>query len=607
MAFTNNSDFYVAIHDAGINRIIKHVMRQRPSIFNYGTAMLLSRPELLCKEIDVAPDVISAGNPIITVLPPLPVIGTSLALNYCIQATIGEVDFHSGNVFSLPPELDPLASQRYAVHFQSCAGIGCPPKDISIPGTPTYRFSDARSYSAKDEETGMFTHIQKEITVLPTSRLNCFCIDLFATGCVKVAGSSGYQKMLLGVDGIEIVDLRPEGLENSIECYSLLALNQGILPVVGEAISNVAFDVINLPDSLGQLRVSASPTVPNNPAIEDDQLKAFINLDNIDLNITVAPTTCGGAGGGGGGSGTITRTTRSRTRSGIFDLTAAISEKTFKKIFEAVVQAFSFSCSDGASWGPFSANYAVAAHLEGGSVDLKNNGTITVSELDIKWDTLSLDLCIDIPEVCVGGFCIIPNPFDGCWVSAPSFCFFSASPDFCIPLNLSGLITSEITFSAGVQVFYGVGSGVPNRWQIVIVPTLPFDLDIIDIADTVGDLVENLIDAAIDMLLGGAPGWVKDLVKAILGPIDDIIRFILDIPDDIGEWLLDILTDLGVFDGLLNAFNGFLTNLVPPLEIEDPYPVLPAAGSLIPVKTPIDYIGVTINTDEMVIEGDIGN
>lgn len=607
MVFTSNSDFYVAIHDAGINRIIKHVMRQRPSFFNYGTSMLLSHPELLCKEIDVAPEVISAGNPMISVLGPLPVIGTSLGLNFCIQATVGEVDFHSGNIFSLPLELSPLPSQRFAVHFQACAGIGCPPRDISIPGAPSYRLSDAHSYSAKDEP-GMFTHMQQEVTVLPTSRLNCFCIDLFATGCVKVAGPSGYQKMLLGVDGIEIVDLRPEGLENSIECYALLALNQGILPIVGDAISNVAFDFIDLPDSLGQLRVSASTAVPNNPAIEDDQLKAFINLDNIDLNITVAPTVCGlGGSGGGSGGGTITKTTRSRTRTGIFDLTAAISEKTFKKIFDAVVKGFSFSCSDGGSFGPFSANYAVAAHLEGGSVELRNNGTIKVSELDIKWDTLSLDICFDIPEICVGGFCIIPNPFDGCWVRAPSFCFFSASPDFCIPLNLSGLITSEITFSAGVQVFYGVGSGMPNRWQVVIVPTLPFDLDIIDIADTVGDLVENLIDAAIDTLLGGAPSWVKDLVKAILGPIDDIIRFILDIPDDIGEWLLDLLTDLGVFDGLLDAFNGFLTDMVPPLEVEDPYPVLPAAGSLIPVKIPIDYLGVRINTDEMIIEGDIGN
>lgn len=605
MAFTNKSDVYVAIHDAGINRVIRHVMRQRPSLFNYGTSMLLSNPELLCKEIDIAPEVIAAGNPIIKVLPPLPVIGTSLGLNFCVQATKGEIDFHPGNVFSLPPELNPLASQRFAVHFQACAGIGCPSREVRIPGKPSYRTNDARS---PDNDFASLFPPQRDVTVVPTSRLDCFCLDLFATGRASVSGPVGYQKMLLGVDGIEIVDLRPEALENNIECYALLALNQGILPTIGETISNIAFDFIDLPDSLGKLRVSAATTVPNNPAIEDDQLKAFINVDNIELNITVPPTVCGAGGGGGGGGGpTITRTTKTRTRTGTFDLTAGISENMFAKIFDAVVKGFSFSCSDGGSFGPFSANYAVAAHLEGGSIELRNDGTIRVSELDVKWDTLSLNICFDIPEICVGGFCIIPNPFDDCLVRAPRFCLFGGSPDFCIPINLSGLITSEISFTAGVQIFYGIGSGVPNRWQIVIVPTLPFDLDIIDIADTVGDLVENLIDAAIDTLLGGAPDWAKDLFKAILGPVDDIIRFVLDIPDDIGEWLLDVLTGLGIFDVLLDALNGFLTDLVPPLEIEDPYPVLPASGGLIPVKIPIEYLGVRINTNEMVIEGDIGN
>jgi len=607
MALTNNSDLYVAIHDAGINRVIKHVMRQRPSLFNYGTSLLLSNSELLCKRIDVAPEVLEAGNPILKVLPPLPVLGTSLGLNFCVQATTGEIDFHPGNVFSLPPQLDPLLAQRFALHFQACAGLGCPPEEISIPRSPDYRLSGRQSSVADIPAT--FAQPQRDVTVVPTGSLECFCLDLFAIGNAKVAGPAGYQKMQLGVDGIEIVDLCPEGLENSIECYALLALNHGILPLIGETISNVAFDFIDLPDGLGTLRVSGSTAVPNNPAIEDDQLKTFVNLDYIDLDISIPPTVCGGGSGGGGGGGgpTITRTTKSRTRSGTFDLTAAVSEKTFEKMFEAVVQGFSFSCSDGGSWGPFSANYAIGAHLEGGSVELRNNGTITVSELDVKWDTLSLDICFDIPEVCVGGFCIIPNPFDECILRAPTFCLFSGSPDFCIPINLSGLITSEITFSAGVQVFYGVGSGVSNRWQIVIVPTLPFDLDIIDIADTVGDLVENLIDSAIDNLLGGFDDWVKDLFKAVLGPIDDILRFVLDIPDDVGEWLLDFLTGLGVFDLLLGALNGFLTDLLPPIEILDPLPVLPAAGGLIPVKIPIEYLGVRINTDEMVIEGDIGN
>lgn len=357
---------------------------------------------------------------------------------------------------------------------------------------------------------------------------------------------------------------------------------------------------------MGSLQISGSTAVPNNPAIEQNQLKAFIDLDQINLNINITPVDCKLPSGGGGGP-TITRTTRPRTRSGTFDLTAAISQKAFEKIFAAVVKGFKVLCADSGSFGPFSANYAAGAHLQGGSVDLRSNGTIHVSELDVKWDTLSLNLCVDIPEVCTPGGCIIPIPFDGCLLDVPSFCFFSASPDFCLPINLSGLITSEISFTAGIQVFYGTSPGLPNRWQIVIVPTLPFDLDIIDIADTVADLVTNAVNAAIDLLLAPLPDWARDVFKFLFGPIEDFIRTALDIPDDVGEWLLDALTDLGLFNGLLAALNGFLTSIVPPLEIEDPLPILPADGSLIPVKLPIEFIGVRITGDEMIIEGDLGN
>jgi hypothetical protein len=111
-------------------------MRQRPSLFNYGTSLLASNPEMLCERVDPAPEVVRNENPLVTVLDPLPVIGlsgfppgsigpTGLALNFGAQLSNGEIDFFQGNVFTLPPELSPLASQRLAVHFRVCAGIGC--------------------------------------------------------------------------------------------------------------------------------------------------------------------------------------------------------------------------------------------------------------------------------------------------------------------------------------------------------------------------------------------------------------------------------------------------------------------------------------------------
>jgi hypothetical protein len=39
LALTSNSDLYAAIRDEGINRVVKHIIRQRPSLFKYGTIL----------------------------------------------------------------------------------------------------------------------------------------------------------------------------------------------------------------------------------------------------------------------------------------------------------------------------------------------------------------------------------------------------------------------------------------------------------------------------------------------------------------------------------------------------------------------------------------
>jgi len=582
MTFTQNSDIYVAVQDAGINRVINHVMLQRPSLFNYGSILPVTNPRPICRDIRTVPQVVQANNPLITSMSPLPVIQTPLTLDYIAQLTKGAVDFFPGNAFTLPPELNPpLKNQQFAVNFEICAGLVCP------------------------------------LSTFPPRRerreIDCFCLNLFATGGCGITGIPGKQTISMNISGIEIPELKPDSMETAIECYALLALNRGILPKIGDAISSLVFNSIQLPDTIGSITLSASTTVPHNPAVEDNQLKAFINIDKITLNLPPSSP-------GNGSSGTVTRTTRSRNRAGTFDLTAALSSGAFEKIYTAVVKGFHFSKSGTGNFGPFSVSYEVAAHLEGGSFEMRDDGTIVIKELDVKWDKLKLSIGIDIPKFCVGGndVCVLPPwpscdvPLVGCGkcVTLPSFCFFEDRPDITIPIDLSGLITSEVSFSARLETFYGVGSGVPNRWQIVAVPTLPLDLDIIDIADTVGDLFKNLVQDAIDDLLksAGAPDWAIDLINGILGGIDNIIQVILDIPDDIGEWLIDMISQIGIFKSLLNDLYDYIAVKIPAaLEIEDPFQVLEKDGILIPVKIPIEFIGVNVNSHEIVIEGDVGN
>lgn len=311
-------------------------------------------------------------------------------------------------------------------------------------------------------------------------------------------------------------------------------------------------------------------------------------------------------------------------------LTIAASENTFKELFESIRDNFQLSKSDYKDFGRFSAGYNIQAHLEGGSVDLRADNTVQIKELDIKWDQLDFHLGLDIPEICIGGFCIIPSPFGGCWVRAPRWCLFEHDPDISLTLPLGGLITSEISVTGSLKTKYDIDPARPagmndwdaqdaspslaNHWQVYIDPQT-VDLDIFDIADIVGDLLENAVDAAVDNLLGFLPQWAKDLIKAILGPIIDLIRAILDIADDIQEWISDLLNvSFGLLDFILQLVADYFAKDNPIHEIEDPYPILEEAPNpntggfpmLIPVKIPIRDLTVSNDDKEMVISANIG-
>lgn len=309
-------------------------------------------------------------------------------------------------------------------------------------------------------------------------------------------------------------------------------------------------------------------------------------------------------------------------------LTVAANESTFTEIFNGVRDSLSFAKADSGSFGPFTAGYDIKAHLEGGSVDLRADNTVLVDELDIKWDKLDLTLGFDIPEICVGGFCIIPTPF-GCALRAPKLCVFDDNPDVSITLPLGG-ITSEITMAGRLVTRYFVHPARPpgmndwdaqettppvyNRWQIFLDPEF-VDIDPIDVADTVGDLLEAAVNAVVDDLLGFLPGWARKLIKAILGPIIDLIRAVLDIPDDIQEWVSDLLNvSFGLLDIITQFVLEYFAAKTPIAFVEDPFPILEAVANpndppptmLVAVKVPIRDFRV-FNTDtEMVLEANVG-
>lgn len=302
-------------------------------------------------------------------------------------------------------------------------------------------------------------------------------------------------------------------------------------------------------------------------------------------------------------------------------LTVAASEDAVREMFNVLRDKFTFAKADSGDFGPFSASYDLAFHLENGTLDLRNDNTVRIKELDIIWDKLIFGLGFDIPEICVGGWCI-PMPWPIPDICLPELCVFSADPDVSISLDLSGVIRSEISITASPVVKYRIDPGrlgwmtdldaedanVPNKWQLFIDP-VSLDIDVFDVADIIGDLLEDAVEAVVDGLLGWLPGWARDIIKGILGSIIDLIRDILDIPDDIGEWISDLLgVSLGLFNVIATFVADYFAAQTPLHELEDPYPILEPVISvpLIPVKIPIRDLSVRVNDDEMLIEANVG-
>jgi len=270
MAFTDNCDLYAAIHEDGVNRVIGHIMRQRPSMFNYATADIAGNRELWCERVEFTTDVTKYGNPIFSIQQPIPVFGADsppVTLGFCAQLTKAELDFHPSNVISLPPELHPpLQKQRFALHFRVCGAIGCPSERVieAIPVLP--------------KQTAAALEVPSVPPVHVPGELDCFCLDVFVVGHFERALIAAQESLLGKVDGVEIVDIEPDGLESNLECYIRTAVSLVLRQKLAIPLATFFFSFPLFGMGTVVLTPTPNPPVANNPAIEDDQLKAFITM-----------------------------------------------------------------------------------------------------------------------------------------------------------------------------------------------------------------------------------------------------------------------------------------------------------------------------------------
>jgi hypothetical protein len=271
MAFTDNCDLFASIHEDGVNRIVRHIMRQRPSLFNYATEDVAGNRELWCQIPEFTADVPKFGNPIFTILPYLPVIGADsppVGIGFCVQVVRAQVDFHPSNIIQLPPELGKeLQKQHFALELKICGGLRCPDQDVldKIPVAPK-----GPTAATHEQPPPPQVHVP--------GKMICFCLQVFTIGHVVREFINGEDKLLGKVDGIEIVDVTPDGLEANMECYIRTAVTLFLRQKLAIAWKTFFIDFPLFGLGTVSLAPTPNPPVPNNPAVEEDQIKAFVTM-----------------------------------------------------------------------------------------------------------------------------------------------------------------------------------------------------------------------------------------------------------------------------------------------------------------------------------------
>ena len=305
------------------------------------------------------------------------------------------------------------------------------------------------------------------------------------------------------------------------------------------------------------------------------------------------------------------------------DLTIAVSEAVCAKTLEVVVANFGFDVSDQADFGAFRVGYDGRLVLKGGSLELRDDGTIRLRELDARWDKLDFSLAVKLPEISFGGG-LVEVPLGS--ILVPGTGVFSGGKTVTFTVHLAPFVKHELSLVGSPLIQHFEPGVTPigkhcqdlhtaldiddtkQQWRVFCDPQT-IDFDLFDFADTVGDLFEEAFTGALDAAL--PRGLLHDLILAGIGSIADLLRTLLDIPDDISEWLSDLFNvSLGVFNLILQFVADFFGTCISFFQLDDPYPMFPKTvekGVELPdVTVPLEHLTATVSDVELVVTADIG-
>lgn len=309
---TRFSSFAIVLHENTLNTLIDGFRVQAPRIFNYATPDIFAA---IIKDIrestdgvgtlacDLGPIRANAArrrplplNSLFTPVQYLPIPGSQglQGISYIFQVGRIAFDFHPNTAFRIPFQVaDQFTEQSLALRLSICMGIACLDKkylDDFLENIPPPRLPPDKDKPPKDKPKDEPPKDKPKDEPprdgppldepFPFTNIDCFCLDVVAVGRLKRRPQSrehepNEEYLCIELTGIEIVDIEPEGMENSLECLLYLVLNFGVLPRLRMMIADLRFGKV----PLSVIMSPVSDDLPNNPAVENDRLFVFLDLN----------------------------------------------------------------------------------------------------------------------------------------------------------------------------------------------------------------------------------------------------------------------------------------------------------------------------------------
>jgi hypothetical protein len=291
------------------------------------------------------------------------------------------------------------------------------------------------------------------------------------------------------------------------------------------------------------------------------------------------------------------------------NILAAIDEATVSEIFKRFISGFEHVAPVNVVRGRFRLTGNIKFDIPRGKIEFISTvggDFVRLDEVDIRTD-LNLSLRFTTPEIAIPRACV-NVPCNG-RLCTPRIVLVP-SVTITVPLDLPP-ITSEVSGDGSIVPVHDVPA---HLWRLKLqLNPLTADIDLIDIADTLGDLFESVMDDILDAIFGGT---ISSVIYAIIGdPIEWLLRTVLDVADDLSEWFFRLLSDNLGLHNLFAEFLEMLTGQIFLAEFPDEQDIFPAQSpssnfpaGLSPVRIAIDDVMVDVNSHhELVVGANVGS